>query len=64
MNFDMNTCWSRAVDLLQSNFQLLLIIAAVFLLLPTLAFYMLVPDLQVLADPTIDPDIRVLTKKL
>ena len=57
MNFDMNTCWSRAVELLQSNFQLLLIVAGVFLLLPTLAFYMLIPDMQMLSDPTIDQDI-------
>ncbi len=57
MNFDMNTCWSRAVELLQSNFQLLLIVAGVFLLLPTLAIYMLIPDMQMLSDPTIDQDI-------
>ena len=57
MNFNMNTCWSRAVELLQSNFQLLLIIAGVFLLLPTMAFYMLIPDMQAFTDPTIDPDI-------
>ena len=59
MGFDMNTCWSRAVELLQSNFQLLLIVAGVFLLLPTLAFYMLIPDMQMLSDPTIDQDILV-----
>ena len=57
MNFDMNTSWSRAVELLQSNFQLLLSVAGVFLLLPTLAFYMLIPDMQMLTDPTIDQDI-------
>ena len=57
MNFDMNSCWSRAVELLQSNFQLLIVIAGMFLLLPTMAIYMLVPDFQMLADPTIDRSV-------
>jgi len=57
MNFDMNTCWSRAVELVQSNFSLLLIVAAVFLLLPNVALYMLVPDLQNFVDPTADPEV-------
>lgn len=57
MNFDMNTCWSRAVELIQANFQLLLIVAAVFLLLPNVALYILVPDMQNLVDPAADPDV-------
>ena len=57
MNFDMNTCWSRAVELIQANFQLLLIVAAVFLLLPNVALYMLIPDLQAIVDPTADPEV-------
>ncbi|WP_298336727.1 hypothetical protein [uncultured Erythrobacter sp.] len=57
MNFDMNSCWSRAVELVQANFSLLLIVAAVFLLLPNVALYMLVPDLQAIVDPTADPDV-------
>ncbi|MEM1053103.1 MAG: hypothetical protein AAGI28_13520, partial [Pseudomonadota bacterium] len=57
MNFDMNTCWSRAVELVQANFQLLLIVAAVFLLLPNVALYMLVPNLQTIVDPMADPDV-------
>lgn len=57
MNFDMNTCWSRAVELIQANFQLLLIVAAVFLLLPNIALYMFIPDIQTLVDPTADPDV-------
>ena len=57
MNFDMNSCWSRAVELVQANFQLLLIIAAVFLLLPSIAFYLLVPDMQTIADPFADQDL-------
>ncbi|MEP0391944.1 MAG: hypothetical protein ABJ205_03175 [Erythrobacter sp.] len=57
MNFDMNTCWSRAVELIQANFQLLLIVAAVFLLLPNVALYMLIPDMQSIVDPTADPEL-------
>lgn len=57
MNFDMNTCWSRAVELIQANFQLLLIVAAVFLLLPNVAIYMLIPDMQSIVDPTADPEV-------
>lgn len=57
MNFDMNTCWSRAVELIQANFQLLLIVAAVFLLLPNVTLYMLIPDLQAIVDPTADPEV-------
>jgi hypothetical protein len=50
MNFDMNRTWSQAVALVRANFQLLAIIAGVFLLLPALAFYLLNPELvQVLA---------------
>ncbi|MEM7780013.1 MAG: hypothetical protein AAF697_06455 [Pseudomonadota bacterium] len=57
MNFDMNTCWSRAVELLQSNFQLLIVIAGMFVLLPTMALYLLVPEFAVIADPTTDPSV-------
>lgn len=57
MNFDMNTCWSRAVELIQANFQLLLIVAAVFLLLPNVTLYMLIPDMQTLVDPMADPEV-------
>lgn len=57
MNFDMNTVWSRSVELIQANFQLLLIVAAVFLLLPNVALYMLVPDMQTLVDPMADPEV-------
>lgn len=57
MNFDMNTCWSRAVELIQAHFQLLLIVAAVFLLLPNVAIYMLIPDMQSIVDPMADQDV-------
>lgn len=57
MHFDMNSCWSRAVELVQANFQLLLVISAIFLLLPSVAIYLLVPDFQTLADPFADQDV-------
>lgn len=57
MNFDMNTVWSRGLELITSNFQLLLVLAAVFLLLPTVALYLLVPDFQAFVDPAADPDV-------
>lgn len=52
----MNRTWSQAVALVRANFHLLAVIAGVFLLLPTLALYLLNPDLMQLmalsADPT------------
>ncbi|MEO6388358.1 MAG: glycerophosphoryl diester phosphodiesterase membrane domain-containing protein [Croceibacterium sp.] len=50
MTFDMNRTWTQAISLVRANFQLLAIIAGVFLLLPTLAVYVLNPDfLQIMA---------------
>ncbi|MBV7265027.1 hypothetical protein [Erythrobacter ani] len=57
MNFDMNKVWSRAIELVRDNFQLLVVIAGIFLLLPTLAAYLLIPDLQVFMDPAADPEV-------
>jgi hypothetical protein len=57
MNFDMNTVWSRGVELVRDNFSLLVVIAGVFLLLPTIATYLLIPGMQTFIDPTADPDI-------
>ncbi|MFU7528753.1 hypothetical protein ACM64M_09530 [Qipengyuania sp. ASV99] len=57
MNFDMNTVWSRGIELVRDNFQLLIVIAAMFVLLPTLAIYLLIPDFQMLADPTADQEV-------
>jgi len=57
MNFDMNSCWSRAVELVQANFQLLLVISAIFLLLPSVALYLFVPNMQMMADPFADQDV-------
>ena len=55
MNFDMNRTWSDAVELVQSNFQLLAVIAGVFILIPTLIFYMAVPDFM-MAATSMEPD--------
>ena len=57
MNFDMNEIWSRAVELVKENFQLLAIVSAVFLLLPSVTIYLLLPSMQTLADPAADPDV-------
>ena len=57
MNFDMNTCWARGLDQVRNNFSLLVVIAGIFLLLPTVALYLLVPDMQMLADPGVDQSV-------
>ena len=44
MNFEMNRTWSQAMSLVQANFQLLAIIAGIFMLVPTLVFYFSIPD--------------------
>lgn len=56
MNFNMDEAWSRAIDLIKDSFQLLTIIAAVFILLPTIGAYLLMPDLAALAEPGADPE--------
>ena len=45
MQFDMNRTWSDALALVRRNFQLLAVIAGVFVLLPTLIFYIANPEL-------------------
>jgi hypothetical protein len=55
MQFDMNRTWSQAVALVRANFQLLALIAGVFLLLPTLALYLLNPDLMQVMALSADP---------
>ncbi len=44
MSFNMNRTWSQASELVRANFQLLAIIAGVFLLLPALVFALALPD--------------------
>lgn len=53
MQFDMNHSWDRAVALVSSNLQLLLVVAGVFMLLPTLVMYIAIPELATL-DAVID----------
>jgi len=56
MNFSMNATWSRGVELVRDNLQLLSVIAGVFLLLPTVAAYLLLPDFQILMDPSVSEE--------
>lgn len=59
MQFDMTKTWDRAVQLLSSNFQILAIIAGVFLLLPSIILYIAVPELanmEAMMDPDGDPE--------
>ena len=46
MQFDMNRTWSQAIALVKANFQLLAILAGVFLLLPTVVMYLAIPELM------------------
>ncbi|MEM8725724.1 MAG: glycerophosphoryl diester phosphodiesterase membrane domain-containing protein [Pseudomonadota bacterium] len=57
MDFNMNTTWSRGTALVAENFQLLAIIAAVFVLIPSLMVYMAIPDFASFIDPNADPDV-------
>lgn len=43
MAFNMNRTWSQAIALMRSNFQLLAVIAGVFILLPSLAITLVMP---------------------
>jgi len=45
MAFNMNRTWSQATALVRANFQLLALIAGVFMLLPGVVIYMAMPDL-------------------
>ncbi|MEO9463757.1 MAG: hypothetical protein ABJ242_13595 [Marinomonas sp.] len=59
MQFDMSKTWDRAVQLFSSNFQILAIIAGVFLLLPSIIMYIAVPELanlEAIMDPGGDPE--------
>lgn len=44
MGFNMNRTWSQATQLVRANFQLLAVIAGVFLLLPALVFALVMPN--------------------
>lgn len=57
MEFSLNAVWSRAVTLVGKNFQLLALIAGIFMLLPSLLFYVARPDvLAMLMQPAQDPE--------
>lgn len=56
MDFNMNRTWSQATTLLSGNFQLLAVIAGVFLLLPSIVLYIAMPDLFTMAAMPQDPD--------
>lgn len=56
MSFNMNRTWSQAVALMRGNFQLLAIIAGVFLLLPSLAVSVSMPDTLRLLSMGEDPE--------
>ncbi|MGV3555591.1 MAG: hypothetical protein ACO1OD_10070 [Croceibacterium sp.] len=51
MTFDMNRTWDEALALVRGNFQLLGVIAGVFLLLPTVVFYLGFPEILVPPPP-------------
>lgn len=57
MKLDMNAVWSRGMALVRENFQLLAVIAGVFILLPTVAMYFLIPDMQQFIVPGTDPEV-------
>ncbi|MEO0589658.1 MAG: hypothetical protein AAFZ11_03750 [Pseudomonadota bacterium] len=57
MDFDMNAAWERTVELIKDNLQLLAIVSAVFLLLPSVTIYLFMPNMIELSDPGADPDV-------
>jgi hypothetical protein len=56
MQFDMNRTWSQALALVRKNFQLLALIAGVFMLLPSVLFYVAFPEILTMMSVTADPD--------
>jgi hypothetical protein len=56
MTFDMNRTWSQGLALLKANFNLLSVIAGVFLLLPGALFYVALPEVTAALATTQDPD--------
>lgn len=57
MQFDMNRTWSQALALVRKNFQLLAVIAGVFMLLPSVLFYVAFPDILAMMSVTADPEV-------
>jgi hypothetical protein len=56
MQFDMNRTWSQALALVRKNFQLLALIAGVFMLLPSVLFYVAFPEILTMMSGGADPD--------
>ncbi|MEO6151845.1 MAG: hypothetical protein ABIT09_01125 [Croceibacterium sp.] len=56
MQFDMNRTWSQAMAMVRANFQLLALIAGIFMLLPSLALVVAMPQLFELAMPGANPE--------
>ncbi|WP_170004279.1 glycerophosphoryl diester phosphodiesterase membrane domain-containing protein [Pseudopontixanthobacter vadosimaris] len=56
MTFDMSRTWTEALGLTRANFQILAIIAGVFLLLPGILFYVAAPDLAAMSAPGADAE--------
>lgn len=56
MTFDMNRTWSQGLALLKANFNLLSVIAGVFLLLPGALFYVALPEITNALATTQDPN--------
>jgi membrane-anchored glycerophosphoryl diester phosphodiesterase (GDPDase) len=56
MQFDMNRTWSQALALVRKNFQLLALIAGVFMLLPSVLFYVAFPEILTMMSAAADQD--------
>lgn len=56
MQFDMNRTWEQTIGLVRRNFQLLALIAGVFMLLPSVLFYVAFPDVLAMMSVTGDPE--------
>ncbi|WP_336985750.1 glycerophosphoryl diester phosphodiesterase membrane domain-containing protein [Altererythrobacter aquiaggeris] len=56
MNFDMGRTWQEAVSLVKANFQLLALLAGVFMIIPGVIFMSTTPGLSELMVPGTDPE--------
>lgn len=56
MKFDMGHAWSQAMAMVSANKDLLLIIAGIFIFLPTLAMAIFIPEMSQMGAADMDPD--------
>lgn len=56
MQFNMGDTWQRGVNLVSANFGLIAVVAGVFLLIPSLVGYLIIPDMAAMMDPSADPE--------